>query len=201
MICIISHILVSASTYLNITANEPTILDGLLDNLDFFLGLLIGAIGTVYSWHKRKIELKAKLYYPLFIACYNLIFIFDEIENIKDNEEQGRELYNSASKHFDDIMNSFGTAVNLKSNSKNPKKNYLNIFFKTKRNVDLSQDSINKNWSKSTIWFESAKNKTYTGEDPIMLKKIQEFENLYNNLLTLKDFCEKKEKTLKDQIL
>ena len=77
----------------------------------------------------------------------------------------------------------------------------MNIFFKTKRIVDLSQDSINKNWSKSTIWFESARNKTYTGEDPIMLKKIQEFENLYNNLLTLKDFCEKKEKTLKDQIL
>ena len=177
------------------------ILEGLLNNLDFILGLTIGLIGTVYSLYQRKIELKAKLYYPLFIACYNLIFIFDEIENIKDNEEQGRDLYNSASKHLDDIMNSFGTSVNLKSDSRNPEKNYLNIFFKIKRNVDLSQDSINKNWSKSTIWFESARNKTYTGEDPIMLKKIQEFENLYNNLLTLKDYCEKKEKTLKDQIL
>lgn len=201
MIYIFLYILILTSTYLNITANEPTILEGLLNNLDFIFGLLIGLIGTAYSWYQRKIELKAKLYYPLFIACYNLIFIFDEIESIKDNEEQGRELYNSASKYLDDIMNSFGTAVNLKSNSKNSEKNYLNIFFKTKRIVDLSQDSINKNWSKSTIWFESARNKTYTGEDPIMLKKIQEFENLYNNLLTLKDFCEKKEKTLKDQIL
>lgn len=201
MIYIISYILISTSNYLNITANEPTMLEGLLNNLDFILGLMIGLIGTAYSLYQRKIELKAKLYYPLFIACYNLIYIFDEIESIKDNEEQGRELYNSASNHLDDIMNSFGTAVNLKTNSSNSEKNYLNIFFKVKRIVDLSQDSINKNWSKSTIWFESARNKIYNGKDPIMLNKIEEFEKLYNNLLSLKNLCEQKEKSLKGQNL
>ena len=181
--------------------SEKMILKTLLNNLDFVFGLIIGLMGTVYSWHQRKIELKAKLYYPLFLACYNLIFIFDEIENIRNDEEQGRELYNSAVKHLDDIMNSFGTSINLRNDSKNVGKNYLNIFFKVKRIVDLNHASTNKNWSNATIWFENAKSRKYDGKDLSRLNKIKEFEELHGNLLKLKSYCETHEASLRGQTL
>jgi len=116
-----------------------------IDKLEFFIGLIVGLLGSVYSWYQRKIELKSKLYYPLFISCYNLLFIFNEIDSLKKNEEHGKELYNNAIKHLDDIMNSYGTVVNLKSKKNDHEKNYLNIFFKVKRIVDeVSRDMLDR---------------------------------------------------------
>ena len=66
--------------------------------------------------------------YIVLNVRYNLLLIFDEIKTFKINEEQGKELYNSAIKHLDDIMNSYGTVVNLKSKPNSPEKNYLNIY-------------------------------------------------------------------------
>ncbi len=177
------------------------IVDFLKDNIDFFGGLIIGLAGSIYTWHQRQVELKSKLYYPLFIACYNLLLIFNEIKTIKNDEEQGRELYNASLKHLDDIMNSYGTITNLKSKPEDPDKDYLNIFFKVKRVIDLNQNAINSNWSKTTIWFENGKEKTYTGNDPDILNKIDEFNGLYRKLLKLKELCEKKDKTLWGQKL
>ena len=174
------------------------ILEIILYKFDFIIGLFIGLLGTLYSWHQRQLELKSRLYYPLFIACHNLLLIFDEIETIKNDEKQGRELYFTAAKHFDDIMNSYGTITNLKSKSKDPEKNYLNIFFKVKRIIDLNQNSIQNNWSRAKIWFENGKKKTYSGDDPEIHKKIDEFNNFYNQLLKLKELCEDKDRTLRD---
>lgn len=169
----------------------------IFDKIDFIVGLIIGLVGSIYSWHQRKVELKSKLYYPLFIACYNLLIIFDEIKTFKNNEEQGVELYNAAAKHLDDIMNSYGTITNLKSETNNPEKDYLNMFFKVKRIVDLNQKSINNNWPEATIWFENGKQKTYTGDDSSRLRKIDDFNYLYNKLLKLKELCEMGDKILK----
>lgn len=174
------------------------ILEIILDKFDFIIGLFIGLLGTLYSWHQRQLELKSRLYYPLFIACHNLLVIFDEIETIKNDEKQGRELYFTAAKHFDNIMNSYGTITNLKNKSKHTEKNYLNIFFKVKTIIDLNQNSIQNDWSKAKIWFEKGKNKTYSRDNPEINKKIDEFNDLYNKLLKLKELCEEKDRTLGD---
>ena len=173
----------------------------IIDKLDFVGGLIIGLVGSIITWHQRQVELKSKLYYPLFIACYNLLFIFDEITTVKDDDEQGSELYNSALKHLDDIMNSYGTITNLKSKSKEPEKDYLNMFFKVKRIVDLNQNSINTNWSRATIWFEYGKKKQYIEGKPDYNVKIDEFNGLYTKLSKLRELCEKKDKSLKGQKL
>lgn len=173
----------------------------ILDKIEFIYGLIAGLIYSIYAWHQRQVELKSKLYYPLFIACYNLLIIFDEIKTIKNDE--GKELYKGAAKHLDDIMNSYGTITNLKSNfflsllSKETGKDYVNMFFKVKRTVDLNSNSIDKNWSTVTIWFDNARVKTYTGDDPYTLRKIDEFSGLYFKLSVLKEFCEGKDKTLR----
>lgn len=177
----------------------------ILDKLDFIVGLLIGLVGSIYSWHQRQLELKSKLYYPLYIACYDLLLIFDEIKTTSNDneklilmeEQKGRELYNAALKHLDDIMNSYGTITDLKSDAKNPNKDYLTMFFRVKRIVDLNQSSINTNWPKATIWFESGKKKTFNGADKEKLRKIDEFNDLYNKLLKLKELCENNDKTLR----
>ncbi len=173
----------------------------IIDKLDFIVGLIIGFAGSIITWHQRQVELKSKLYYPLFIACYNLLLIFDEIKTIKDDEEQGSELYNAALKHLDDIMNSYGTITNLKSKSREPEKDYLNMFFKVKRIADLNQNAINTSWSKATIWFEFGKEKKYIEGKPDYNLKIDEFNGLYNNLLKLKELCEKKDKSLRGRKL
>jgi len=169
----------------------------IIDLIVLIIGFILGSLGSIYSWHQRKVELKSKLYYPLFIACYNLLLIFDEIKTYKNNEEQGVELYNAAAKHLDDIMNSYGTITNLKSETNDPEKDYFNMFFKVKRIVDLNQKSINNNWPEATIWFENGKQKTFTGDDSIRLSKIDDFNCLYNKLLKLKELCERGDKILK----
>lgn len=182
---------------------NTTIVGIVIDHLDFVFGLIVGLIGSVRARRQRKVELKAKLYYPLFIACYNLLFLFDNIEKYRDKEtqERGIDLYDYAAKHMDDIMNSFGTAVNLKSSPKDQENDYLGMFFEVKRIVDLNQNSIKKNWSEATIWFENGKYMTYTGKNELWLAKIKEFGDLYTNLSNLKQLCVNEEKTLKGRTL
>ncbi len=175
----------------------------ILGNLEFFAGLIAGLVGSLYSLYQRKIELKSKLYYPLFISCYNLLLIFQEIKTIKNDEKHSIELYKVALKNLDDIMNSYGTITNLKSNdirfpwlkSKVPEKDYLTTFFKVKRFIDLNLNSIQDNWDKATILFE--KGKENKQDDPELNSEISEFHDLYNGLLELKELCEEKDKTLK----
>lgn len=182
---------------------NTTIVGIVIDHLDFVFGLIVGLIGSVRAWRQRKVELKAKLYYPLFIACYNLLLLFDNIEKYRDKETQGQgiDLYDYAVKHLDDIMNSSGMAVNLKGGPKDQEKDYLSMFFEVKRIVDLNQNSIKKNWSEATIWFENGKDMKYTGNDERLLAKIEEFGDLYTNLSSLKQLCVNKEKTLKGRTL
>ena len=173
----------------------------ILDRLDFVWGLIIGLTGSLVSWRQKQVELKSKLYYPLFIACYDLLLIFDEIGILKDDEERGTELYEAAAKNLDNIMNSYGTTVNLRSEPNNPERDYLRMFFQVKRTIDLNRNSINSNWPEATIWFENGKETRYSGSDPGRLAKIKEFEDLRNRLLKLRRLCEEKGKALKGREL
>jgi len=176
----------------------PLITQIVYEKIDFIVGLLIGGFGTFVAWYKRKKELRATLYYPLWLACYNLLLLFDEINTYKEDATRGRELFNSAVQPLNDIMYSYGTAVRLKGKLKKSEEDYLSIFFRVKRTIDLNQNSIN-NWSQATIWLENARERTFSGKDAFTLDKIKEFEALYKNIKNLKGFCERKDKSLKGQ--
>ena len=176
----------------------PPIAQIVYEKIDFIVGLLIGGSGTFVAWYKRRKELRATLYYPLWLACYNLLLLFDKINIYMEDATRGRELFNSAVQPLNDIMNSYGTAMHLKGKLKKSEEDYLNIFFRVKRTIDLNQSSIN-NWAQATIWFENAKERTYSGKDAFTLDKIREFKGLYKDLKNLRAFCEKKDKSLKGQ--
>jgi hypothetical protein len=160
--------------------NIPSIAEIVYAKIDFIVGLLLGCFGTLYSRYERKKELRTILYYPLWLACYNLLLLFDEINKYAEDETRGKELFNSVVLPLNDIMYSHGTAVHLKGKLKESEEDYLSIFFRVKR-----------------ICFKNAKERTYSGDDHSFLNKIEEFEGLYKDIKNLKEFCERKDKTLK----
>ena len=184
-------------------AEISDIIVGLIVGL--ILGLVLGGIGSLRSWYKRRKELGAKLYYPLWLACYNLLLLFDEIDRYRKYEEdkkRGIALFNSAVEPLNDIMYNYGTVVHLKRPNfmffdflkrKKSKKDYLNIFFRVKNFIDLNRESVNNNWAQAVIWFEGAKEINHSEDDD----KIKEFVELYTDLKNLKAFCEGKDKSLK----
>ncbi len=175
------------------------------------VGLVIGGFWSIVSWYKRRKELGAKLYYPLWLACCNLLLLFDEIDNYETDEARGRELFNSAVQPLNDIMYNYGTAVHLKGACKSrlsimcllkgklkkPEEDYLGIFFRAKRIIDLNQTTVKSNWAQAVRCFKNAKERIFSGDNKSVINKIEEFESLYNDLQTLKEFCESKDKNLK----
>jgi hypothetical protein len=135
------------------------------------------------------------------------LLLFDKIDNYREYEEDkkgGIALFNSAVKPLNDIMYNYGTAVHLKGPNfmffnflkrKKSKKDYLSIFFRVKNIIDLNRESVNNNWAQAVIWFEGAKEITYSENDD----KIKEFVKLYKDLKNLKEFCERKDKSLKGE--
>ena len=177
----------------------PLIAQIVYEKIDFIVGLLIGGSGTFVAWYKRRKELGVKLYYPLWLACCNLLLLFDKINEYKREETGGKELYKSAVKPLNDIMYSYGTAVHLKGKLKKSEEDYLSIFFRVKKTIDLNQKSVNSKWTDAVLWFKNAKKRTYNGEDTSLINKIEEFEGLYKDLKNLKAFCERKDKSLKGE--
>ena len=163
------------------------------------VGLVIGGFWSIVSWYKRRKELGAKLYYPLWLACYNLLLLFDKIDKYETDETRGRELFNSAVQPLNDIMYNYGTAVHLKGKLKKSEEDYLSIFFRAKRIIDLNQTTVNSNWALAVRCFKNAKKRIYNGDDNSVINKIEEFEGLYMDLQTLKEFCESKDKNLKGE--
>ena len=191
----------------------PPIPQIVYENIDFIVGLLIGGVGTFVAWYKRRKELGVKLYYPLWLACYNLLLLFDKIGEYERDETRGRELFNSAVQPLNDIMYSYGTAVRLKGvcksrlsllcflkgKLKKSEEDYFGIFFRAKRIIDLNQESVNSNWADAVLWFKNAKERIYNGDDESTIKKIKEFGGLHKDLKKLKEFCESKDKSLKGE--
>ena len=161
------------------------------------IGLLIGGFGTFVSWYKRRKELGVTLYYPLWLACYNLLLLFDKIDKYETDETRGKELFNSAVQPLSDIMYNYGTAVQLKGKLEESGEDYLSIFFRVKNIIDLNQTSVNSNWALAVRWFKKVKEGTYSVDDDSLIDKIKEFEGLYKDLKNLKEFCESKDKNLK----
>ncbi len=175
----------------------PSITEIVFEKIDFIVGLLLGGFGTLLSRYERKKELRATLYYPLWLACYNLLLLFDEINKYAEDETRGKELFNSVVLPLNDIMYSNGTAIHLKGKLKESEEDYLSIFFRVKRIIDLNQKSFTDNWALAVRCFKNAKERTYSGDDHSFLNKIEEFEGLYKDIKNLKEFCERKDKTLK----
>jgi hypothetical protein len=121
------------------------------------VGLVIGGFLSFVSWYKRKKEFGAKLYYPLWLACCNLLLLFDKIDVYKEDETRGSELFNSAVQPLNDIMYNYGTAVHLKGKLKKSEEDYLSIFFRTKRIIDLNQTTVNSNWALAVRCFKKCK--------------------------------------------
>ena len=167
------------------------------EKIDFIVGLLIGGVGTFISWYKRKKELRATLYYPLWLACCNLLLLFDKIGKYETDETRGKELFNSAVQPLNDIMYNYGTAVQLKGKLEESGEDYLSIFFRVKNIIDLNQTSVNTNWALAVRWFKKVKEGTYSVDDDSLIDKIKEFEGLYKDLKNLKVFCESKDKSLR----
>ncbi len=175
----------------------PPITEIVYQKIDFIVGLLIGGVGTLVSWYKRKKELRATLYYPLWLACRNLLLLFDEIDTYENDETRGKELFNSAVQPLSDIMYNYGTAVQLKGKLEESGEDYLSIFFRVKNIIDLNQTSVNSNWALAVRWFKKVKEGTYSVDDDSLIDKIKEFEGLYKDLKNLKEFCESKDKSLR----
>ena len=154
----------------------PPITEIVYQKIDFIVGLLIGGVGTLVSWCKRKKELRATLYYPLWLACCNLLLLFDEIDTYENDETRGKELFNSAVQPLSDIMYNYGTAVQLKGKLEESGEDYLSIFFRVKNIIDLNQTSVNSNWALAVRWFKKVKEGTYSVDDDSLIDKIKEFE-------------------------
>ena len=173
---------------------------GVAEISDIIVGVIVGLVivgfGTFVSWYIRRKELKAKLYPPLWLACCNLLLLFDEINTYDHDETRGKDLFNSAVKHLNDIKDSHGTAL-LKGKLKESGKDYLNIFSGIKKSIDLNQTMVNSNWALAVICFKNAKERIYNGNDNSLINKIEEFKNLYIDLNHLKELCERKDKSLK----
>lgn len=195
----------------------PPITEIVYEKIDFIVGLLIGGVGTFVSWYKRKKELRATLYYPLWLVCYNLLLLFDKIDKYETDETRGKELFNSAVQPLSDIMYNSGTAVQLKGKLEESREgylsilfrvknilglnqsggDYLSIFFRVKNIIDLNQTSVNNNWALAVRWFKKVKEGTYSVDDDSLNEKIKEFQGLYKDLENLKEFCESKDKSLR----
>ena len=163
------------------------------------VGLVSGGFWIFVSWYKRRKELRAKLYDPLRHACCNLLLLFDKINIFEDEGAGGKELFNSAVKHLNDIMYNYDTAVPLKGKLKNSEEDYSIIFYRVKDIIDLNQSSISSNWPMAVRWFKNAKERTSNSDDAVFLGKIKDFEGLYKDLKNLKEFCERKYKSLKGE--
>jgi hypothetical protein len=175
----------------------PPITEIVYQKIDFIVGLLIGGAGTLVSWYNRKKELRATLYYPLWLACCNLLLLFNKINKYETDETRGKELFNSAVQPLSDIMYNYGTAVQLKGKLEESGEDYLSIFFRVKNIIDLNQTSVNSNWALAVRWFKKVKEGTYSVDDDSLIDKIKEFEGLYKDLKNLKEFCESKDKSLR----
>ena len=175
----------------------PPITEIVYQKIDFIVGLLIGGVGTLFSRYERKKELRATLYYPLWLACCNLLLLFNKIDKYETDETRGKELFNSAVQPLSDIMYNYGTAVQLKGKLEESGEDYLSIFFRVKNIIDLNQTSVNSNWALAVRWFKKVKEGTYSVDDDSLIDKIKEFEGLYKDLKNLKEFCESKDKSLR----
>jgi hypothetical protein len=171
---------------------------GVAEISDIIVGVIVGLIivgfGTFVSWYIRRKELRTKLYSPLWLACDNLLLLFDK--NYGHDETRVKDLFNSAVMSLNNIMNSYGTTL-LKGKLKESGKDYSNIFLEIKRSIDLNQTMVNSNWALAVICFENAKERIYTGNDNSLINKIEEFKDLYDDLNHLKELCERKDKSLK----
>jgi hypothetical protein len=175
----------------------PLITEIVYEKIEFIIGLLIGGAGTLVSWYNRKKELRATLYYPLWLVCYNLLLLFNKIDKYETDETRGKELFNSAVQPLNDIMYSHGTAVQLKGKLEESGEDYLSIFFRVKNIIDLNQTSVNGNWALAVRLFKKVEEGTYSKSDQSFHNKIKEFEGLYGDIKNLKEFCESKDKSLK----
>jgi transposase-like protein len=127
------------------------------------------------------------------------LLLFDKINIYKDDEAGGKELYKSAVPPLNDIMYAYGTAVHLKGKIKKTEEDYLSMFFRVRRTIDLNQEFVNSTWAKAAIGFKNARVQYYTGKDILLKKKIEEFKGLYTDLKNLKAFCERKDRSLKGE--
>jgi len=178
----------------------PPITEIVYEKIDFIGGLLIGASMSIYSWYERKKKLRATLYYPLWLACHNVLLLFDKIDVYWDDGPNGKRLFNSAVKPLNDIMYNYGTAMYLEEKLEKSGEEYIHTFFRAKRTIDLNQEPIS-NWDDAKIWFKHIKvGSYYTGDDNTILGKIDEFKALHEDLTNLKEFCERKDKSLKGEI-
>ena len=177
----------------------PLVTEIVSEKIEFIIGLILGGVGTLFSRYERKKELRATLYYPLWLACCDLLLLFNKIDKYETDETRGKELFNSAVQPLSDIMYNYGTAVQLKGKLKESGEDYLSIFFRVKNIVDLNQTSVNSNWALAVRWFKKVKDGTYSVDDDSLIDKIKEFEGLYKDLKSLKEFCESKDKSLRGQ--
>lgn len=175
----------------------PLVTEIVYEKIEFIIGLILGGVGTLLSRYERKKELRATLYYPLWLACYNLLLLFNKIDKYETDETRGKELFNSAVQPLSDIMYNYGTAVQLKGKLEESGEDYLNIFFRVKNIIDLNQTSVNNNWALAVRWIKKVKEGTYNVDDDSLIDKIKEFEGLYKDLKNLKEFCESKDKSLR----
>ncbi len=159
---------------LNITQNA-VIIGKSINWMSIIIGIASALFGIYIWFYDRKNMKKATLYFPLFLACSDIIKV---IENPKDlGEKQCRKLLENSAKTIDEIVYSHGSVVHLK------KENGLQAFISTKKVIDEKLDFIkNKHWDILKETLESNDFKELKNNAEALLKickeEVKEFKQL-----------------------
>lgn len=119
---------------------------------------IAGAVFGIYIWfYDRKNMRKATLYFPLFLACSDIIKVIKKPYDL--GEEQCRKHLENSAKTLDEIVYSHGSIVNLK------RADDLQAFISIKKVFDERLDIImNQHWDiltdtlKSNLFMEMKNN-------------------------------------------
>jgi predicted membrane channel-forming protein YqfA (hemolysin III family) len=157
----------------NITQNALTIGES-INWLSTLIGIT-GALFGIYIWfYDRKNMKKATLYFPLFLACSDIIKVIENPEDL--GEKQCRKLLENSAKTLDEIVYSHGSVIHLK------RAEDLQKFISIKKVMDQRLDFI-KNIH------------------PDILKETLEsddFKDMKNNAETLLKICKEEVKEFRD---
>lgn len=136
--------------------------------LSTIIGGIIGAIFSICVWfYERENAKKATLYYPLFLACRDIIEIIKNPESM--GEERSRSLYASCAKTLDEIVYTHGSIINLKKGED------LNAFLSMKRTIDGNLEFIEKkHWTALKDKFNSKEFKEVERYAKVLISRCKE---------------------------
>jgi len=144
-----------------------------------WMSTLIGITGALFGiyilFYDRKNMKKATLYFPLFLACSDIIKVIENSDDL--GEKQSRKLLENSAKTLDEIVYSHGSIVHLKRTED------LQEFISIKKVIDQRLDfikNIHPDILKETLESEDFKEMKNNAEALLKIckKEVKEFRDL-----------------------